>query len=291
MTPMKISVIIPTYNRQATIDRAVQSVLQQTHPADELIVVDDGSTDNTASQLSAYPNLHYIYQANAGVSAARNRGIRAASGDWIALLDSDDEWLPEKLQQQINMLKLQPHYRFCHCDEIWMRHDVRVNPKHRHRKHGGHIYTHCLPLCVISPSAALIRRDVFDDTGWFDESLPACEDYDYWLRFCAVAPVLYVAAPLLKKYGGHADQLSRKFWGMDRYRLTALAKMICSDTLNQRQLHQTQAMLAEKLSIVVTGARKRDRHHDADTLERRFRRLTALQIPACTEEVSLSWRT
>ena len=149
--------------------------------------------------------MKVIQQQQCGVSAARNRGILAASGDWIALLDSDDEWLPEKLAQQSRHIAEQPGYRLCHCDELWIRNGKRINPANKHRKKGGWIYEHCLPLCAISPSASILHRSVFDTIGLFDEQLPACEDYDYWLRLCAGEPVLFVEQPLLNKYGGHDD--------------------------------------------------------------------------------------
>lgn len=284
---MQISVVIPTWNRASTLGRAVDSVLTQTRPVHEVIVVDDGSTDETENILAQFSTVKTIVQANAGVSAARNAGIRAANGDWIALLDSDDEWLPKKIEQQTQAIKDNPLTRICHCDEIWIRNGVRVNAKHKHRKYGGWIYPHCLPLCAISPSAAMLRRDVFDTVGWFDESLPACEDYDYWLRLCASNPVTFVDSLLLKKYGGHDDQLSQRFWGMDRFRIAALAKAICSGDLNQEQLILTQKMLKKKLLIFIEGSRKRDRHADAEEFEQRFLPLTQLPLPSHQE--SISW--
>ncbi|MBX2882576.1 MAG: glycosyltransferase [Granulosicoccus sp.] len=286
---MRISAIIPTWNRASTLERAVTSVLGQTKAVEEIIVVDDGSIDATQTVLDKFSTLKILHQQNAGVSAARNAGIRAAKGDWIALLDSDDEWLPEKIEEQCQALANDADSRVCHCDEIWIRKGVRVNPKHKHRKYGGWIYRHCLPLCAISPSAVLLRRDVFDTVGWFDESLPACEDYDYWLRLCASEPVTYIDKMLLKKYGGHDDQLSQRYWGMDRFRMAALAKVICSGTLNDEQLALTQDMLAQKLSIFVQGSRKRGHHDDAMLFENRFRPLTKLPLPDDNE--SISWHT
>ncbi len=178
-----ISVIIPTYNRAHTLSRALDSVLAQTHPADEVIVIDDGSTDSTVELLqNSYPNVTLIQQQNRGVSAARNSGIRASHSEWVALLDSDDEWLPDKLNKQLALVSQQPEYKIIHSDEIWIRYGVRVNQMKKHIKKGGWIFQDCLPLCAISPSAVMIHRSVFDDVGLFDESLPACEDYDLWLR-------------------------------------------------------------------------------------------------------------
>ena len=271
-TAHSISVLIPTHNRRHTLARSIDSVLAQTLAPLEVIVIDDGSTDDSAAWIrQTYPQVQVLEQEQRGVSAARNSGIAAASGNWIALLDSDDEWLPEKLAQQSLALQQQPQHLLCHCDEIWIRCGVRVNPKRRHRKYGGWIFEHCLPLCAISPSAALIHRQVFEKLGRFDEDLPACEDYDYWLRFCAQHPVLFVDQLLLKKYGGHDDQLSRHYPAMDQFRITALEKLLHSGCLNQHQTQLCITTLLEKLSVYTAGCRKRGRHEEADALDVRAR--------------------
>ena len=254
---MNISVIIPTWNRADRLVYALQSVFAQSHPATEVIVVDDGSSDDTRRQVhSHYPDARYIYQPNRGVSSARNTGIQAASGDWIALLDSDDRWQPDKLEQQCEQLRARPEYKVCHSDEIWIRNGRRVNPMKKHAKYGGHIFRHCLPLCVISPSAVMIHRELFNEVGLFDERLPACEDYDLWLRICAAHPVLYIDKPLITKEGGHSDQLSRHYWGMDRFRIHALEKILASSTLDAANHAAALATLLDKLAIVIKGAIK-----------------------------------
>lgn len=258
---VKISVIIPTYNRAHTLARALNSVRRQTLPADEIIVIDDGSTDNTAAQLRAeYPDIVYLRQPNAGVSHARNTGIAAARNDWLALLDSDDEWHPQKLERQVEALQTQTGYRLCHTDELWVRNGARVNPMNKHAKRGGWIFRYCLPLCAISPSSVLLHRGLFDDTGPFDETLPACEDYDLWLRITAKYPVLYLDESLITKYGGHADQLSRKHWGMDRFRIQALENIVNRGELSADDRRAALVMLNQKLNILLTGARKRGNH-------------------------------
>ncbi len=255
---MKISVVIPSYNRAHTLQRALQSVLAQHSPADEIIVVDDGSSDQTAELLQQYPDVSLIQQNNKGVSAARNRGITAARGEWIALLDSDDEWLPDKLARIRQAQQQHPDILLLHSNEIWIRNGVRVNPMNKHNKYGGDIFQHCLPLCVISPSAAVLHRKLFERCGLFKENLPACEDYDLWLRICHRYPVLYLADPLINKYGGHEDQLSRRYWGMDRFRIQALHDLMQLDSLSDEQHHLTQSMLIKKLTILLKGAHKHD---------------------------------
>jgi glycosyltransferase involved in cell wall biosynthesis len=261
---MKISVIIPTYNRAHVLGRAIQSVLDQILPAMEIIVVDDGSGDDTEQLIAeSYPQCRYIQQPNRGVSAARNTGIEAATGDWLAFLDSDDEWLPGKLQAQKELLEQNPEIRICHTEEVWIRNGKRVNQMKKHAKSGGHIFQKCLPLCVISPSSVIIHRNLFDEVGTFDENLPACEDYDLWLRICATHPVAFVEQPQINKYGGHEDQLSQHYWGMDRFRIKALEKIIDSGLLGDQNRTAAIQTLTGKARILAQGAAKRGRHDEA----------------------------
>lgn len=213
---------------------------------------------------SNFPEVKYLYQENQGVSSARNKGIDHAQSEWIALLDSDDQWLPEKLTLQLHKLSIDPLLKICHSDEIWIRNGVRVNAMKKHSKRGGDIYKYCLPLCAMSPSSIVIHRSVFEQVGTFDESLPACEDYDLWLRMTAQFPVLYIDQPLIRKYGGHADQLSQKYWGMDRFRIKALEKMLTSNVLTPENRKLTLDMLIKKASIYRKGALKRGKLDEAD---------------------------
>jgi glycosyltransferase involved in cell wall biosynthesis len=255
---MRISVVIPTYNRAHTLPRALSSVLGQTLPAFEIIVVDDGSEDGTEALIrTRFPRVRYRRVSNGGVSKARNLGIAAARGDWIALLDSDDVWLPGKLASQRAAIREHPVSRLCHSEEIWIRGGRRVNQMHKHAKSGGRIFRNCLPRCVISPSASILHRSLLEEVGVFDESLPACEDYDLWLRICAREPVAFVPIPQIEKHGGHADQLSRKHWGMDRFRIKALEKIIRSGCLGAGDRAAACAALREKAHILAAGALKR----------------------------------
>ncbi len=237
--------------------RALKSVYSQTLAAAEVIVIDDGSdNDTTALVETQYPQVKLIRQAHSGVSAARNNGVNHANGDWIAFLDSDDEWLPKKLECQVKQLN-QSNQLLCHTNEIWMRNEVRVNPHNKHRKHGGDIFKYCLPLCAISPSSVIIEKELFQHLGGFDESLPACEDYDLWLRITAHHHVSYIDEPLLIKYGGHDDQLSRKYWGMDRFRIYAMEKLYQQGRLSSEQIQLLLAELVKKCTIFAKGAHKR----------------------------------
>ena len=262
---MQISLIIPTYNRCNSLRRALLSVLQQSLAPDEIIVVDDGSTDNTENMIATeFPQINYLKQENKGVSAARNLGIQQAQGEWIALLDSDDTWLPKKLAVQINALQESENIKVCHTEEIWIRDGVRVNAMNKHKKTGGWIFQRCLPLCAMSPSSILIHRSVFADIGVFDEEFPACEDYDLWLRITAKYPVLYIEEPLINKYGGQEDQLSHQYWGMDRFRIKALEKIINQTDLSEENKQAAIKMLLKKARIFKNGALKRGKTESAD---------------------------
>ncbi|MEN8780645.1 MAG: glycosyltransferase, partial [Desulfobacterales bacterium] len=204
MNSYSVSIIIPTYNRGWIVRDAIDSVLGQTDTDFELVVVDDGSTDRTPEILDSYGDrLRVIRQANQGVSAARNRGIGDSSGPLIALLDSDDIWLPGKLSVQVDFFNKNPAALICQTEEIWIRNGLRVNPGKRHRKPFGMIFEPSLELCLVSPSAVMVRRELFEKVGLFDENLPACEDYDLWLRVGCRFPVHLIDKPLTIKRGGH----------------------------------------------------------------------------------------
>ena len=263
-----MSVIIPTWNRASVLPRALKSVQSQSLKPQEIIVVNDGSTDHTKEIVeSRFPQVHLIEQTNRGVSAARNAGIAASNSEFIALLDSDDEWLPKKLERQLNSMLETPNSVLSHTDEIWIRNGHRVNPMKKHRKYGGHIFQHCLPRCVISPSSVVMNRSLIKTIGLFDENLPACEDYDFWLRVTAVFPVIYLAEPLLIKYGGHQDQLSKRYWGMDRFRIQAIAKLLDQEILTGTSLEAATAMLQHKITIYASGAKKRGKLLEAQRYE------------------------
>ncbi len=261
-TPL-VSVIIPTYNRGWTIKEAIDSVLEQDFSDYELIIVDDGSTDNTADILQSYGNtITVIHQSNKGVSAARNRGIGASAGRLIAFLDSDDIWLPQKLSRQVEFFNNHPDALINQTEEQWIRNGVRVNPKKRHHKFSGMIFERSLELCLVSPSAVMLRRQLFETVGLFDESLPACEDYDLWLRISCRYPVYLIDTPLIVKRGGHDDQLSRAA-GLDKYRIRALQKIIESNFLSLSQRTAAIHTLKEKCAIYANGCRKRGKEDDA----------------------------
>jgi glycosyltransferase involved in cell wall biosynthesis len=259
-----VSVIIPTYNRGWIIKEAIDSVFAQTFNEYELIVVDDGSEDNTAEILSGYNNkIQIIRQENQGVSAARNRGMVSSSGRFIALLDSDDLWLPEKLNKQVSFFRNHPDAMICQTQEIWIRNGKRVNPCKHHKKLSGMIFKPSLSLCLVSPSAVMFKRELIDTVGLFDENLPACEDYDLWLRVSLGFPIYLIDEALIIKRGGHKDQLSRNPM-LDKYRIKALKKILNQNLLISEYRSAAVAKLKEKCMIYATGCRKHGRYQEAE---------------------------
>ncbi|RLB06846.1 MAG: glycosyltransferase family 2 protein [Deltaproteobacteria bacterium] len=257
-----VSVIIPTFNRGWILKEAIDSVLSQTFTDYELIVVDDGSTDNTPDILKSYPQTKLIRQENRGVSAARNKGVKASAGKYLAFLDSDDLWLPGKLEKQVNFFNKNPDANICQTEEIWIRNGTRVNPKKKHLKPSGTIFEKCLGLCLVSPSAVMMTREVFDEAGGFDETLPACEDYDLWLRLTCKYPVYLIEEPLTIKRGGHKDQLS-KMPCLDKFRIKSLEKILKRGNLNPQQYEAAVKALEEKCRIYASGCEKRGRYTEA----------------------------
>jgi glycosyltransferase involved in cell wall biosynthesis len=261
-----VSVIIPTFNRASTLCRAVSSVLFQTFKDYEIIVVDDGSEDDTPKRLSQFNNhINYIkHSKNLGVSSARNSGIRESRAPLVAFLDSDDYWLPEKLAAQVDFLKSQPRAVACQTEEIWVRRGRRVNPMKKHLKPSGDVFEASLGRCLVSPSAVLLRRWVLSEVGLFDERLPACEDYDLWLRIACQYPIHLIRRPLVVKVGGHSDQLSMRYEGMDRFRIRALVKIIESGRLQNSQRQAALKELDVKCRIYGDGCLKRGRKREGE---------------------------
>lgn len=269
----KVSVVIPAYNRAPFLSEALRSVMEQTRRADEVVVVDDGSTDDTAGVVQEFPGVRYVFQENRGVSAARNLGVQRSTGEWIAFLDSDDLWVRTKLERQLEEAARYPASSIIHTDEVWIRSGRRINPGKRHMKHGGWIFERCLALCLISPSSVLVRRDALEKTGCFDEELPACEDYDLWLRLTLEYPVFFIPEPLVVKRGGHPDQLSHRYYGMDRFRILAMEKILRHPRLSPSQRIAVRREIQKKGLIYANGCLKRRR---MDEYNRIVNRLQAL---------------
>ena len=259
-----VSVILPTFNRAWALQEAVDSVLFQDYPHIELIVINDGSTDNTKEILEPYHNrIILLTQENKGVSAARNAGIKKSRGSLIALLDSDDAWDKRKISCQVDFFKAHPEALICQTEEIWVRNGKRVNPRKKHQKPSGMIFEASLHLCLVSPSAVMMRKELFDLKGYFNEDFMVCEDYDLWLRVSSTLPVFLIDSPYTIKRGGHPDQLSG-FHSQDRFRIRSLLALIESGNLNGDQTAEAKKVLKDKCRVYGNGCRKRGRMDEGD---------------------------
>jgi glycosyltransferase involved in cell wall biosynthesis len=274
-----VSVIIPTYNRATVLSRAIESVISQSFRNFEIIIIDDGSDDNTSEVIESFDQtVRHFRIPHSGVSRARNAGIEKAKGEWISFLDSDDYWLPQKLQKQMAYLATHPEYKICHTDEIWIKNGKRINQGKKHIKYAGWFFSPSLSLCLISPSTVIIHRDVFDKVGRFDEDFKVVEDYELWLRITARYPVGYVEEKLIVKTGGHGDQLSISIDGIEKYRISALEKFIVNGNEKPEYLAESIKMYLKKCSIYIKGCKKRGKVDEVEELKSRMRRITSYTL-------------
>jgi len=264
---LDVGVIIPTWNRRAMVREAVASVLAQREVACELIVVDDGSTDGAAEELTliattSAPQAGVAMRVlrtieNRGVAAARNTGVGAARADLIAFLDSDDLWAPDKLKYQVDFMRDNPACQLAQTGEVWLRAGRRVNPGRRHQKRSGDIFLDSLRTCLISPSAVIVRTELFRAVGGFDETLTAAEDYDLWLRLLRDYPVGLIDKPLVTRRAGHRGQLSAEVPALDRFRILALLKLLARPGMSGERRRAVCEVLAEKCRIYARGLARR----------------------------------
>ncbi len=268
---MNISVVIPTYNRYELLKRALNSVYSQNYLPKEVIVIDDGSTDNTKKIIQDFPNIIYIYQENKGVSSARNTGIKHSTCKWISFLDSDDEWCEDKLSLHVEFHKNNPNILMSYTDEKWIRDGVEVKIPKKFRKIGKNVFSENLEYCNIAPSSVcisnIILHEVQNNGMFFDEELEVCEDYDLWLRLTCRYEVGLINEKLIIKHAGHEDQLSFKHWGMDRFRVIALEKLLTCEDKEQ----QIKEILIQKYKLLLKGAIKYDKMQDINNYQEKLK--------------------
>lgn len=217
--------------------RAVRSVLAQSYKAKEIIVVDDGSSDETLHIQQDFPEIIYLYQPNRGVSSARNLGIKTSSCEWIAFLDSDDEFHPQKLQKQAEFHIHHPEVLFSYTAEKWIRNGKEVKIPKKYRKIGTDVFAENVEYCNIAPSSVLLHKNVLEITGGFDETFWACEDYELWLRILMRFDAGLINEPLIIKHAGHENQLGFSK-GLESLRMQVLEKLIllCVDECKKKMM-------------------------------------------------------
>lgn len=253
---MLISIIIPTFNRIDFLKKAIASVQKQTYKNYELIIVDDGSTDKTSEFLETLCDIKIITQENTGVAAARNAGIKIASGEYIAFLDSDDIWLEHKLKTQVEWLESNPSIKWVHSNELWFRDGQEVKQLKKHQKGGADQFLQCIKECVISPSTVVIHKDLLAQVGGFDEEMVVCEDYDLWLKLTSIYEVGFIEDALIHRFGGHADQLSMKYFAMDYFRIKSLDWVFRNRELSESKSEAVKALLVKKAKRLLKGYEK-----------------------------------
>lgn len=262
-----VSVIIPTYNRRQFVCDAIDSVLNQTYKDYEILVVDDASADETYEFLKEKYKDKIILirnKENRGVSFSRNIGMKNSKGEYICFLDSDDIWKKNKLAQQIEFFKNHPDSVVNQTEEIWLKDGKFKNQKKKHAKPNGECFTKILSICLVCASAVIIKREIFNEVGLFDESLEVCEDFELWLRIGAKYPIHLLPEALTIKRSGHSDQLSAKFWGMDRFRVIGLEKISKNQLLTTEMKQAVFKELIKKYKILKNGSLKRSKKKDAD---------------------------
>ncbi len=261
---MKISVIIPTYNRASFLSKTIDSILNQTVKVDEIIVVDDGSTDDTQSILNSFTNIKYIKQTNQGVSKARNIGIQNSTNNWICFLDSDDIWHDTKIEKQIEFHITNKDILFSHTNERWLFNNKLIKQKKHQQKPSGYCFKQNVLNTLIGASTVMIHKSLFENIGYFDEDLTVCEDYDLWLRILYKYKLGYIDEKLIDKIAGHKEQLSFTTPLMDTYRIQALLKH--KDSKYQEIIKDE---IIKKSEILIAGAIK----HKNKQIEDYYRKL------------------
>jgi len=269
-----VSVIIPTFNRLEFLKEAVESVEKQSCRDFELIIVDDGSTDSTGGYLENlpiksrpvknFPAKHIRLQHSGFPGLVRNAGARAAEGKYLAFLDSDDLWEPEKLAKQIEYLTANPKIEICHTREVWLRNGRVVSQSKQRHKREGDIFEHALKKCIIGPSTVMLSSRLFAETGGFSEDMEIAEDYELWLRLTNDHEVGYIDEPLVIKRGGHQDQLSEKYGQIEIFRIKALQKNLEAGIFHGENRISASREMAKKCRIYGAGALKRGKTEEGE---------------------------
>lgn len=265
-----VSVIIPTYNREKLLRRALDSVAGQSYCCDEIVVVDDGSTDNSRSVVMEFKShcpvpVRYLFQENKGPAAARNLGIRESRYSVLAFLDSDDHWQKKKLALQYSSFAKHSDIMISHTNERWLRRGQHLNQKKKHQPGNGDVFKHCLQLCAVGMSTVMVRKELFEQVGFFNEKYRCCEDYDMWIRTSCRYPFLLVEHPLTIKEGGREDQVSHQYRiGMDKLRITSILELVQGQCLSSEQKQMAYDELRKKCFVYGKGCLKHGKTEEGE---------------------------
>ncbi len=225
-----VAIVVPVFNRPDRIARAVHSILAQSFQGFELVVVDDGSTDDLSAARRVVESAGHQWlrlPENVGPAAARNEGVKLSTANWISFLDSDDEWTPGKLEAQREWHRENTGVAISQVNEAWYRNGTLFSKPGHLRQESGDLFDASCQRCAIGPSCVMLTRELWDESGGFDKRFRVCEDFALWLRVASKYPVgLIPGEPLVKKHGGHPDQLSVATPLLERYRFLALLEFI-----------------------------------------------------------------
>lgn len=254
-----VDIVIPAFGREKLLEEAVRSVQQQTFEDWRLLIVDDASATPLRCDSFAHDKRIEIIrlEKNSGPALARNQGASRGDSPFIAFLDSDDLWQPQKLELQLELFKDDPLLQWAHTNEVWFRNGALVRQKHIHAKQGGQFFSRALERCLISPSAVMLRRIFFEQSGGFNPAFRLCEDYEFWLRLLLVNPVGFVKDAATVKRAGEWEQLSSSR-EIDRYRVLALHRLWrnAPRTLSSEETILLLEEAARKTERLVKGAQK-----------------------------------
>jgi len=275
-----VSVIIPVFNRYPLLQEAAASVLAQSHLDFELVIVDDGSEDETAELTGGTDGffrdvrVKIIHVKHSGMPGlVRNIGAGAAQGSYLAFLDSDDLWEQDKLKLQAAFFQDNPDLRICHTRERWIRKGKEISQAGQKHRREGMIFQDALEKCIIGPSTVMMERSLFQETRGFREDLEIAEDYEYWLRITPFHEIGYIDLPLIEKRAGHGGQLSEKYGHIEYFRIQGLKDLVDRNYFPEEQQTSARQELARKCGIYAAGCEKRGKKEDAaeySALQRKY---------------------
>ncbi len=286
----RVTVVIPVQNRAEMLRRAVESVSAQTFQDFDLIVVDDASTEDLSGVKGLLEGEGHAWlrmKENGGPAVARNAGAAMMKGEWLAFLDSDDVWSPEKLERQLEWHARNPQAEMSQCEEEWLRNGQPLKKKAAQEQPDGWVFEKCVEVCCVSPSCVMISRELWQELSGFDVRYRVCEDYELWLRASLhnqVGLVKSESGPLVTRHGGHDDQLSFAVEAMDRFRVLALLELMNREELSEERRCYVEQGVLKRAEVLIKGAQKRGKE-DAVAVYSRARKKQWVEMAGEMERV------